>query len=238
MEARQITIVSSRTQQKKVITSAATTRGELKADLRDNGIDFDGMAFFEGISKTELKDDASILPHDLPWKGQVTNDLVIMLTEPQKKIRNGAGVTNRAEAYSYIKAKGLGAEVEKKYGQNFTRCKTPDLIDFCNKHMSKSAPKAAPAKKAPAKAPSKPAKPAAKPVAKKKPVKATSTKVETPSTAAETAEDAYINHDQLVALLVKKNIISMAEATSGEKEAPTSVDFSDSDIKNMFRNMK
>ena len=41
MEARKITVVSTRNQKKSVIMSAATTLAELKADLRQNGIDYD-----------------------------------------------------------------------------------------------------------------------------------------------------------------------------------------------------
>ena len=47
MEARKITIVSTRNQKKSIIMSAATTLAELKADLRQNGIDYDGMTFYE-----------------------------------------------------------------------------------------------------------------------------------------------------------------------------------------------
>ena len=89
MEARKITIVSTKTQKKSVIMSGAETLGELKKDLREAGIDYDGMTFYEGTSKVELKDDASVLPHDVPYKGQTTNELVFMLTNTNKKIRSG-----------------------------------------------------------------------------------------------------------------------------------------------------
>ena len=56
MEARRITVVSTKNQTKKVIMSSAETLAELKADLRQNGIDYSGMTFYEGLSKTELKD--------------------------------------------------------------------------------------------------------------------------------------------------------------------------------------
>lgn len=126
MESRKITVVQTKNQRKSVIMSAATTLGELKADLRANGIDYDGMTFFEGTSKTELKTDASVLPHDVPYKGQVTNELVFMLTNTNKKIRSG--VMTRAEAYSAIKSMGLQDACVKKFGKNFTMCKTADLI--------------------------------------------------------------------------------------------------------------
>lgn len=148
MEARKITIVSTRNQKKSVIMSAATTLAELKADLRQNGIDYDGMTFYEGTSKVELRDNASVLPHDVPYKGQLTNELVFMLTNTNKKIRSGADMS-RADAYAAIKAKGLQGECVKRFGKNFTVCKTADLVALVNeKSVSNPAP-STPAKKEP-----------------------------------------------------------------------------------------
>lgn len=139
MEARKITIVSTSNQKKSIIMSAATTLAELKADLRQNGIDYDGMTFYEGTSKVELKDDASVLPHDVPYKGQLTNELVFMLTNTNKKIRSGADMS-RADAYAAIKAKGLQGECVKRFGKNFTMCKTADLVALINeKSVSNTA---------------------------------------------------------------------------------------------------
>ena len=128
MEARKIVVIQTKNQKKSVIMSAATTLAELKSDLRANGIDYDGMTFFEGTSKIELKNDASVLPHDVPYKGTVTNELVFMLTNTNKKIRSGAATMSRAEAYSTIKSMGLQNACVKKFGKNFTMCKTIDLI--------------------------------------------------------------------------------------------------------------
>lgn len=128
MDARKITVVQTKNQKKSVIMSAATTLAELKNDLRANGIDYDGMTFFEGTSKIELKNDASVLPHDVPYKGTITNELVFMLTNTNKKIRSGATTMSRAEAYSAIKSMGLQDACVKKFGKNFTMCKTIDLI--------------------------------------------------------------------------------------------------------------
>lgn len=139
METRKITIVSTKSQSKKVIMSSATTLAELKSDLRQNGIDYEGMSFFEGTSKVELKNDASVLPHDVPWKGTVTNELVFMLTNTNKKIRSGA--MSRMEAYAEIKRMGLQDACLKKFGKNFTMCKTADLIALVqNNNASKPAP--------------------------------------------------------------------------------------------------
>lgn len=143
MDARKITIVQTKSQKKSVITSAATTLAELKRDLRANGIDYYGMTFFEGTSKTELKTDASVLPHDVPYKGQVINELVFMLTNTNKKIRSGATTMTRAEAYSAIKSMGLQDACVKKFGKNFTMCKTADLIALVNssKDSAEAKPK-------------------------------------------------------------------------------------------------
>lgn len=139
MEARKITVVQTKNQKKSVIMSAATTLAELKSDLRANGIDYDGMTFFEGTSKVELKNDASVLPHDIPYKGIVTNELVFMLTNTNKKIRSGA--MSRMEAYAEIKRRGLQDACLKKFGKNFTMCKTADLIALVQGNgASKPAP--------------------------------------------------------------------------------------------------
>lgn len=150
MEARKITIVSTSNQKKSIIMSAATTLAELKADLRQNGIDYDGMTFYEGTSKVELKDDASVLPHDVPYKGQLTNELVFMLTNTNKKIRSGADMS-RADAYAAIKAKGLQEECVKRFGKNFTMCKTADLVALVNEKSASKPASSAPAKKEPVK---------------------------------------------------------------------------------------
>lgn len=129
MEFRKVTIINNKTQSQKVIqASTATTLGELKREMREAGIEYEGMTFFEGHLRAELKDDASILPTNIPYKGQVVNDLTFLLTAPEKKIKSGA--MSRAEAYNAIKARGLQNECVKRFGKNFTMCKTQDLIDL------------------------------------------------------------------------------------------------------------
>lgn len=139
MEFRKVTIINNKTQSQKVIqASTATTLGELKREMREAGIEYEGMTFFEGHLRAELKDDASILPTNIPYKGQVVNDLTFLLTAPKKKIKSGA--MSRAEAYNAIKARGLQDECVKRFGKNFTMCKTQDLIDLLGKGSSKPAP--------------------------------------------------------------------------------------------------
>lgn len=139
MEFRKVTIINNKTQSQKVIqASTATTLGELKREMREEGIEYEGMTFFEGHLRAELKDDASILPTNIPYKGQVVNDLTFLLTAPEKKIKSGA--MSRAEAYNAIKARGLQDECVKRFGKNFTMCKTQDLIDLLGEGSSKPAP--------------------------------------------------------------------------------------------------
>lgn len=139
MEFRKVTIINNKTQSQKVIqASTATTLGELKREMREAGIEYEGMTFFEGHLRAELKDDASILPTNIPYKGQVVNDLTFLLTAPEKKIKSGA--MSRAEACNAIKARGLQDECVKRFGKNFTMCKTQDLIDLLGEGSSKPAP--------------------------------------------------------------------------------------------------
>lgn len=163
MEFRKVTIINNKTQSQKVIqASSATTLGELKREMREAGIEYEGMTFFEGHLRAELKDDASILPTNIPYKGQVVNDLTFLLTAPEKKIKSGA--MSRAEAYNAIKARGLQDECVKRFGKNFTMCKTQDLIDLLGegapaKEEKKEVVKEKPAKKEVAKEPVKEEKP-------------------------------------------------------------------------------
>ena len=145
MEARKITVVSTQTQRKSVITTGAETLAELKSALDEAGINYDGMTFYEGTSRTELKDNASVLPKDVPYKGTTTNELVFMLTNTNKKIKSGN--MSRAEAYAAIKANNLQDAVKSKFGKNFTQCSTEDLIGMLAKPVGiKLAPKAEEAK--------------------------------------------------------------------------------------------
>lgn len=125
METRKITVVDSQSQSVKVIMSAAETLGELKQDLLTNGYSLENKAFYEGLTRIELKTDNSILPHDVPRNGTTTNELVIRITTAQKKINSGM---TRAEVYQAIKEKNLAETVKNMYGKNFTQCSTADLL--------------------------------------------------------------------------------------------------------------
>ena len=143
METRKITIISTKNHSTKVINSAATTLGELKTDLNNAGIEYTDCTFFEGLTKTELKNNDAILPHDVPYKGTITNNLVFMITNASKKIKSGV---DRKSIIAEIKAKNLTEVVKNTYGKNYTNCKTEDLEKILSMNNT-SAPKEAPAKK-------------------------------------------------------------------------------------------
>lgn len=150
MEARKILFVMNNSSSQKSIMSEAETLGALKADMRRAGINYDNMTFYEGRTRTELKDDASVLPTNVPVAAKgttpatTTNDLVFMLTTANKKIRSGAG--DRPAAYAKIKQLGLQDACKAKYGKNFTQCSTPDLEAL----IAGASPKVEPKVEAPA----------------------------------------------------------------------------------------
>lgn len=134
MEARKIVVMETSNHKKSVIMSAATTLAELKRDFDKNGINYTNMTFYEGVSKTELKLDNSILPHDVPHKGGITNELAFILTTTNKKIKSGA--YSRTELYKIILDNNLKEAIKDKYNKNYTNCGTAVLEEFVNNALS------------------------------------------------------------------------------------------------------
>lgn len=231
METRKVTIINNKTQKQSIIqASSATNLGELKAEMRELGINYEGMTFFEGHMRAELKDDAAPLPTNIPYKGQIVNDLTFLLTAPEKKIKSGA--MTRSEAYDAIKANGLQAACVVKFGKNFTMCKTQDLIDLIESQGKKEAKVEAPAPASVAK------KTAKKPVAEAK-----------KEEAAPVAPAASGNCEQALKALVEdlygNDTIEedtydkvMGLLNGGASEAPASEKMSKRDIDDMFAFVK
>lgn len=131
MEARKITIILGNSNSLKTVITDATTLGELKEALRDNGIQYEGMSFMEGLTRTELKDDSSLLPKDVVYKGNTTNDLVFMLT---RKAKLKSGSYYRTELFNYIRENNLQDSIKESTGRNFTNCSNNVLASFVNSH--------------------------------------------------------------------------------------------------------
>lgn len=128
MEKRKIIVVSSATQSQVAFESDATTLGELKRDLDARGVPYNGMTFLEGHSKLEMNIDDAILPTNIPYKGSVTNDLVFLLTSPQKKIKSGG--VDRIDIYTIIRDNHLAEKIKEHFGKNFTNISNESLISF------------------------------------------------------------------------------------------------------------
>lgn len=134
METRKITVIETRNSKKTIIETAATTLGELKRDFSAHGINYSDMTFFEGLTKTELINNDSILPTNVMYKGTPTNNLTIMLTNSNKKIKSGAlsETTPRSVVYSHIQNMGLQTQCVTRYGRNYTQVPTASLIALIN----------------------------------------------------------------------------------------------------------
>ena len=125
MENRTIIIANNKTQRRYSIETNATTLGELQDQMIEQGIDFSGMTFTEGISKTQLLTRDSLLPTNVMYKGQPTNNLVMLLTNPNKQIASGA--MNRKELYAKIKELGIQDSIKEEFGKNYTMVGNADL---------------------------------------------------------------------------------------------------------------
>lgn len=128
METKRFTVVDTRSNAVRTFNSEATTVAELKRDLRNIGINPDGMSIQEGLTKTELVGDETALPSNVSYRGTVTNNLVFRLTQPDKKIKSGNDCCSRAEIYSKVKDLSLADVIKAKYGNNYTNVKTADLV--------------------------------------------------------------------------------------------------------------
>ena len=122
---RNIKIANTKTQQRYTLTTSATTLGELQDEMISHGIDFTGMSFTEGLSKTQLLTRDTPLPTNVMYKGQPTNDLVMLLTNTTKNIASGA--MDRKEAFRLVKEMNLQDVINEGEGVNWTRCKTDVL---------------------------------------------------------------------------------------------------------------
>lgn len=126
-------VMDTEFQKTKEIQSNATTVAELKADLVANGFNVEGKTIQEALTRIEFKDDNSVLPHDVPYKGRITNNLVFRLTKSEKNIKSGM---DRMEAYAAIKAEGLENKVKEVYGKNFTIVSTEDLVKLIEEYKT------------------------------------------------------------------------------------------------------
>lgn len=125
MEARTIWILDRATNAHVKIITDATTFGELKQAAKAAGVHYEGKDWLERISQQSPLSDESILPTNLPWQGKVTNDLVFVLTDTNKKIKSGLG---RNEILEKVRDLGLQQELKLKYGKPYTNISNDTLL--------------------------------------------------------------------------------------------------------------
>ena len=135
MEARKITVVNSMSQSSKTIMSGASTLGELKNDLTANHITFNNeCSFTEGISRTALLNDDSQLPMNVTYRGNQTNELVILISATKSKISSGA--FERGDLYHMIHNDvNLRLYILEQSGKNFTNVSTAELNNLVNNYQ-------------------------------------------------------------------------------------------------------
>ena len=139
---RTITVYNSTTQTKTVFENVdITTLGEFKTLLREKNINYSDMDFQEGVSQTHLLNDSSILPSNIPYKGQLTNDLVIFMTLKNNKVKSGADFSSmdRRSLLAFIKERGFAPEINEEFGQNYTRISSASLASWLTAKMDGDA---------------------------------------------------------------------------------------------------
>lgn len=137
-QLKTFTVVDTETQMTKEIKSSATTVGELKRDLRQNGFNVDDKTIQEALTRVRFEDDEALLPHDVSYRGTITNDLVFRLTKTNKNVKSGM---DRKEAYDQVKKLGLADDIKARYGKNFTQVSTADLMNFIENSSKKACKK-------------------------------------------------------------------------------------------------
>lgn len=128
--SRQVTVYEASKNGKVTVLEnvEATNLGELKRIMVSKGIDIENMDFMEGVSNVVLRDDNSVLPTNIPYKGSTTNNLFIYLSLKNKKI--SSGVISRKEAYQYLNEHGLAEAIKSAFGRNYTQVSTENLLEF------------------------------------------------------------------------------------------------------------
>lgn len=129
MTEREILVANTSTQKRYKLTTTAETLAELKNAMDNANITYDNMTFTEGISKTQLISDDTQLPKNVMYKGQPTNNLVILLTNTKKNIASGNSYT-RKELYDIITSNSFQEQVKEVFGRNYTQVSSDDLETF------------------------------------------------------------------------------------------------------------
>lgn len=138
---RQITIYESAKNGKITVLEdvECSTLGELKRILDTKGIEYSGKEFIEGVTNTKLLGDDSRLPENIPFKNKTTSNLFINILNANNKIKSGADLSKMSRAELLRAAKPYASDIEKKFGANYTRVKSADIVAFLSNKKSSPA---------------------------------------------------------------------------------------------------
>lgn len=112
-------------------TSTATTYGQLKQELIEKGFDLSNTRVTEGNTQVDLVNEGALLPTNISRRGQLTNDLIIIMT-PQTQIKSGSG-----DSYTYAEAR---TEIREIYNSSNNYINALAKQHFGNyTHLTKNA---------------------------------------------------------------------------------------------------
>lgn len=139
---RQITIYESARNGKITVFNdvECNTLGELKALLREKGIDYGDKEFVEGVTNTKLLSDDSRIPTNIPFKSNYTNDVFINILNKDTKIKSGVNYAELSRADLLRVAKPYAKEIEHELSMNYTRAKSADIVAFLEKKDAQLKP--------------------------------------------------------------------------------------------------
>ncbi len=112
----------------------ATTYGQLKEELQSQGFDLSNTRVTEGNTQLDLVNDDAVLPTNIQKRGQVTNDLIIVMT-PNARPKSGSIDVQNA-SYAELKAEvkalyhGEQSEEARAHFGNYTQMKAAVMRDL------------------------------------------------------------------------------------------------------------
>lgn len=112
----------------------ATTYGQLKEELQSQGFDLSNTRVTEGNTQLDLVNDDAVLPINIQKRGQITNDLIIVMTPNARPKSGSIDVQNAsyAELRAEVKAlyHGEQSEEARAHFGNYTQMKTDVMRDL------------------------------------------------------------------------------------------------------------
>lgn len=118
---RKVTVYSTKGQKRTELNTSATTWGELRQEVVSAGYDMDSLTALENVNRTTLEHSGATLP-----SGEFT-----LFLKPQK---TKSGAYYEDLSFSELRnvmlnSTGCKDYMENKYGKNWTRLSTEELVD-------------------------------------------------------------------------------------------------------------